>query len=693
MKEKLINFRYVFYPFLAFFFGIVMARKLFAGNLEIILLVLGLFAIITTFLLIKKLYKPLAVLIAFFFLGNGFYFLGENSFNRKEYMSKVSVVGRITDDIIDYDYSKVIVLDEVKIDGEKQSNLRLTIKNASSITIGDFVAFEGNVEKSKPFTLNSFNSTDLRDNVGYYAEARFQDIVFTGGYTKVDEKIRMAVKDSLYSSMSDKNAAISYAVLFGDKSGIDDLTEVAYQNSGIIHVLTVSGLHVGFLISLVYFLLKLCKLNKYVRFAVTTIFIFLYAFLCGFSPSVLRAGIMAIVLMLSKLFMRRYDSLNSLGTAGFAICMFSPLTALDVGFQMSFFCVCGIIMLAPMITKFLAKIIPYKIASLIALSLSAQIGILPFTASFGATINILSVFANLFVVPAFSIIYPFLFVVSFLSTFLPFLCGLLKVADYAFVAVNAIANFFGSTNLSIKLSPFKTSIIALYFITIMSIGKFVLRKPLIKFAMFCALALIMTVTFGLFLIPSKSQNAVYYLGNKSGASVVLENDSGERLVVGNSFMLSRYLSAYNIQKIDGFVATSYLGSEDLENLAQKGVRSFIGDKQNKNSPYFEIVEENKIVSFGDYQICFVSDNETSLGVNISFANYNIFLATTEKVDYNDSIIKNISPNIVFAKNIEQNNDFAVATQYKSEFSDFSLMKEGNMKLVYKHNRWIQRGID
>lgn len=689
MRDKIINFRYVFYPFLAFFFGITMTRKLFAGNLETILLVVGLFAILTGFLVWKRSYKILALLFVFFFVGNGFYYLGETSYYGKEYSSKVSVVGRITDDIVDYGYTMQVVIDNVKIDGNSEENLRLTIKNPStSIKAGDKIAFEGYVERSRPFTLNSFNSSDNRDSVRYRAEVNFNNVVITDGYLKFDEKVRLAVKNALYENMSEKNAGISYAVLFGDKTGVDELTENAYISSGIIHVLTVSGLHVGFLISLVYFLLKLCKANKIIRFVVTTIFIFFYAYLCGFAPSVLRAGIMAIVLMLSKLFMRRYDSLNSLGIAGFAICLFSPLTALDIGFQMSFFCVAGIIILSPTITKFLSRFIPYKIASLIALTISAQIGILPITATFGATVNILSIFANLIVVPMFSIIYPVLFLISFLATFLPFIGKLLVIIDYALIAVNAIANFFGSSNLSFNTSPFKTAIVSLYFITIMAIGKFVMTKSVVKFAVFSILALVMTVTFGLFLIPAPKSNSITFVGNKTSASVILENTQGRRLVVGESYMLSRYLSAYSLDYVDGFVALDYLGNEDMEEMIDEGIQTFMGNAENENNPNFVTLEEDTAHSFGGYKIKFV----TGGGVQITFDEIDIFVATNDEIDYNNLVLEDFSPDIVFSKSGSGECDYICATQLAGD-GDYNLSKNGNMKFVFNGEKIIMRGID
>lgn len=627
-------------------------------------------------------------------LGNGFYFLGATTFNVKDYSLPVAVVGRVCDDYVDYGYSKSIVLDDVKINGKPSANVRLVVKGVGEeIEIGDLVAFESMLEKSRPFTLNSFNSSDLRDGVRYHAQISNSDLTISKGYKKIDESVRQTIKSRLFANMSEKNAGICYAVLFGDKSGIDDLTETAYKNSGIIHVLTVSGLHVSFLISLVFFVLKLCKANKWTRFALTTFFIFCYAFLCGFTPSVLRAGVMAVVFMLSKIFGRRYDSLNSLGIAGFVICLFSPLSALDLGFQMSFFCVAGIIMLAPTITKFLSKFIPNKIAGLIALSISAQIGVLPIMASFGSAVNILSVVANLLIVPAFSVLYPLLFVVSFVSALLPFVGRLLIVIDYAFVCINAVANFFASSGLTFSLSPVKTAIASLYFIAVMVLGKFLMAKSFIKFFIFSFVVMIATISFCMFLIPSPAKSQVCIIGNSSEASVVIENKQGERLVVGQSFMLTRFLNAYGNRQIDGFIALDYVGEDDFETLSSRGVQSFWGGEENLANQNFRHMESEIEYLLGQFKFKIFERNDQTTGVMIFVDGQNIFVASGGNIDYNYNIINSVKPSLVLADDNLEIENALVVSKNRSKTSDYSLSRNGNMKFKLYKQKWIMRGLD
>ena len=182
-----------------------------------------------------------------------------------------------------------------------------------------------------------------------------------------------------------------------------------FSLAGISHILVVSGLHVGFLVGMIFGLLRLLKLKRIPSTIITFIILLLYNIVCGFSPSVVRASIMAIVLMLSKVFGGEYDGLNSLGLAGFITLLIQPLFVFDYGFLMSYGCVAAIYLLCPTLTKLFRKFLPRKAGDLIAVSISASLGFLPFLAMFASKVNLLSPFINLLIVPIFSIFFPISF--------------------------------------------------------------------------------------------------------------------------------------------------------------------------------------------------------------------------------------------------------------------------------------------
>ena len=471
--KKLIHFRPFFYSFLILTLAIACAKFVFDGNVSYIILVCGVLAFLVTFCIWRRKIACLVILLIVFGFGIGWYFLGISTFQGKEYSGEYQIVARVSDDISysEYGQSCNVVLKGVKINGNKAKNIyaKLSFEDKEEIKIGDIISFSAEVERVKPFQLGSFSSFYYRDNVGYSTEISSSQISILKNKMTIDEKIRQKVKTRLSGT---KNGAIMYAVLFGDKSDVSDDVKTAFANSGVVHLLTVSGLHISFLIALLGFVLKKCRVRGWANILVCAGFVVFYSFLCGFTPSVLRAGIMGLVLCMATAFGKRYDGLNTLGLAGILILLVKPLFALDVGFLMSFFCVFSIFALCPIFEKLFGKFLPKKVATGIAVSLSAQIGILPFALQISEGVNLLSVFANLLIVPIFSVVYPLLFVTTLLVLAVPIFGFFLKVSDFGFVVVCKLAEFFGQTRTIVNVEPFDVLTIAFGFLLVLSLSRF-----------------------------------------------------------------------------------------------------------------------------------------------------------------------------------------------------------------------------
>lgn len=555
--KKFLNFRYPFYCFLALLFGAVVAKGLYAGVVETIIIVGVALLFVAIMSVCYRKFLPLLMIIVFFFVGNGAFFLGMTSFDNKEYEGEVAVVGRVTDTLFtsEENYSNVL-LEDVSIDGEKAKNVRLFVYGNGDVEVGDILAFSSTVEAVKPFNLGVFNLTSYRNKIGYSSSANFSDIVITEGNMKIDEAFRSSVKEALLGNMNERNAYIAYAVLFGDQSGIDDEVDEVYRNSGIVHVLTVSGLHIAFIVGALMLLLKLFKGNKFLSLAIISIVLLFYCYLCGFTPSVVRATIMAIVLLLSRMCNRPYDGLNSLAIAGFVIVCFSPLSTVDVGFLMSFFCVMFILLLAKPFTKLLSFVMPRKVASVMAVSISAQIGILPFTASFFSSFNFLSVFANFLVIPIFSIIFPALFVLAFLLSFMPFLGPVLVVFDYAFDLVFIIASFFSSTTLQVPLKPFSLSISTLIVIFFFTLSSFFVVKGIGRLLVCSSVAFMLVLSLIVPYLPTNNFTSVSFVESYSGQMIVLTSKDGGTLYYGDDYYYQTFSSQDRSYAVDYYLSES-----------------------------------------------------------------------------------------------------------------------------------------
>ena len=296
-----INFRPIVVIFLSFLFGIACARKLYSADVFFVVLVTVVLLSILVYSILKRKFVFLALAFIFFFIGNGSYFLSYNSFLGKEF-SNAQITGRVTDDITKEDGYYRLVIENVSADGEKVNNVTLYVWNPmEEIEVGDVVTYTGDLENVKLFTLNSFNTNALRSKVAYTSSVDGADLVLVSGGKTFDEKARAKIKEVLFENMSEYNAGVAFAVLTGDKTFVDETTEDAYRYSGIIHILTVSGLHVTFLIGLIAWVLKRCKVNRFVNFVLTFCLLLIYAYICGFAPSILRAMIMGLVLIAAGL--------------------------------------------------------------------------------------------------------------------------------------------------------------------------------------------------------------------------------------------------------------------------------------------------------------------------------------------------------------------------------------------------------
>ena len=173
------------------------------------------------------------------------------------------------------------------------------------------------------------------------------------------------------------------AELTGDKSAMDDGDYLAMQETGLAHLFAVSGLHCAFLVTL---LALLISRRQRLLCAVTIPLLLFYMVMVGMSPSVVRACIMQIFLLIAPLFRRGSDPLTSLAAALLVILLCNPFAAASVSLQLSFSATLGMVLLSPRLYKLLAgwykgKCRPLRAAlCFVAANLSATLSAVVFTA-------------------------------------------------------------------------------------------------------------------------------------------------------------------------------------------------------------------------------------------------------------------------------------------------------------------------
>ncbi|MGK7396948.1 MAG: ComEC/Rec2 family competence protein [Candidatus Cyclobacteriaceae bacterium M3_2C_046] len=199
--------------------------------------------------------------------------------------------------------------------------------------------------------------------------------------------------------------AITKALILGVKEELSAEIKQAYASSGAMHVLAVSGLHVGVIYGILLFLLGGIRNTTWGRwiFAVFSIMLlWFYALITGFSPSVTRAVTMFSFIIISQASRRQTNIYNTIAASAFLLLWFNPFLIESVGFQLSYLAVLGIIYLQPKIYSWFQpeSKITDKVWVLTSVSIAAQIATFPLTIFYFHQFPLWALVTNLMVIPA-----------------------------------------------------------------------------------------------------------------------------------------------------------------------------------------------------------------------------------------------------------------------------------------------------
>lgn len=203
---------------------------------------------------------------------------------------------------------------------------------------------------------------------------------------------------------SPNEAAVAKALLLGDKSSLSEDTRKNYTRTGAVHVLAVSGLHTGIIASIILGILGLVSWRKelgWLKLILFWIGLFTYAALTGFSPSVQRSAVMFGILFAGKILQRDANGFNSLGLSAIILLAFDPQLLFELGFQLSYCAVAGILAFYPSLRKRFASKNYWLNAfgELNAVSIAATIGTLPLTTFYFHQFPVYFLLSGMFAVP------------------------------------------------------------------------------------------------------------------------------------------------------------------------------------------------------------------------------------------------------------------------------------------------------
>lgn len=361
----------------------------------------------------------------------------------------VEAEGRVESIGGNLNYSVITVSCDL-IDGEKSDvNISVIYPKDSTADVGKRVKFKGELE----YSFDSYgkgNETFLTTFVGS-VEVNNPDNLFDKAICYLREKIRKAADTS-------SNSALATSLIIGDKTALpDDVTE-DFSKLGISHLLAISGLHLSIVVMSLYLFLKRIGAGRSISVFLSILLTVFYMSVTGFSVSVVRAGQMTIIYLITKLIRRANDSISALFTAGFFIVLESSWSLFSISFQLSFLATLGILMFLPPATDaydrllhdrkirrtIVHKILEYVIVSLYS-TLSATLFTLPVILIVFNEVSVISPIANLFAV----FFAKYYLMLAFIAVFLSFF-SLTFLSSFCFSVADVFATvlFFFTRNLA-----------------------------------------------------------------------------------------------------------------------------------------------------------------------------------------------------------------------------------------------------
>ncbi len=310
----------------------------------------------------------------------------------------------------------------------------------------------------------------------------------------------MKNRESIIKNLSKENFGVEelgviQALLLGKRNDISESTYSHYKNAGAMHILAVSGLHVGVLLLLLQALLKpFTSLPKgeTIRLCLVVLLLWGYAFIAGLSPSVVRAVTMFTFFAYAQYLNRPTNSFNMIALSMFFILLINPLFLFQVGFQMSYAAVFFIVWIYPKLQQlwwpkyFLVR----KLWQLISVSLAAQLGVLPLSLFYFHQFPGLFFISNLVIVPFLGLILSLGFLTILLSSigYLPDL--LVLVYDSIVKGMNLVVSWVAShENFVLQDIPMNGLQMALWYIVIIGSVSFTI-KPKFKPILFVSIAIL-----------------------------------------------------------------------------------------------------------------------------------------------------------------------------------------------------------
>lgn len=524
--------------------------------------------------LLQKPYFAVAALLMAFTVGMLSYSLHYAPNNKQHYSHLLTVEAPIIKGIVSerikpnsyYEkyYFEITSVNKVSATGK----VLLSVPKDSAATIlhaGDMLITTAAPESiNRPLNPYQFDYAEYMEGQNI-----FHQLVLKGNYIKAGQAKNFSyysesIRNSLINSFKIHNYSantleVIKALLLGQRQDMDKELNDSYINAGVIHILAISGLHIGILYMLLNFLLKPLKRmgskGRIINLVIILSFLWMFAVISGLSASVVRSVVMFSFISIGLFFNRSTSIINTLAVSMLVLLLARPGFLFDVGFQLSYAAVFSIVLLEPLYRKI--RISKYKAVNyftdVVAISVVAQIGVLPLSLYYFNQFPMLFPVANLIIIPLSTVALVTGLVVLFLNFVAPPLtiyAGMLL--DFVITGMNNFIRVIASLeNFVIKDISFTMWLNLLLYTILITMTLWLYKKTYIRtVSLLTAVLLFQAACFATQWNAAQHEELVVFHNRKSTMVAVSRNNaievhSNDALIAENKTVISYKKGMFN----------------------------------------------------------------------------------------------------------------------------------------------------
>lgn len=501
------------------------------------------------------------------------------------------------------------------IESNKYSRTKLLLKTNKILEYGDKVEVKGIYEKAEvQRNYKGFDYSQYLKTKGIYGILNGKDVKVISkdnenNIEKIVYEVNKKTKENIRKLFDEKKANLLIGILLGDNKELDDNIIENFKNSGVYHILAISGTHISYIIFFLELVINQLSIDKRIRKILLIIGIIFFTLLTDSGVSVIRASIMAIMGIVANISYRKNDNINNIAISMLIFLIINPFVILDISFQLSYGGVIGIILLEKRYEKFFKRLIHIeKLNKAICTILSAQTIIINILIVNYHTVSLTFLISNLFI----GIIIGPIIIIGFIIIIISFislkLAGIVAWMENILINILVtIAKFFGTMKLS-KIYVITPSIIFIvsYYILILKLSVFKdkkymkLQQTLIKHKKMIVISIIIIIIAKC--IFNFQCLRVYFIDVGQGDSTLIVTPSNKKMLIDtggstkeNSYDVGEqivlpYLLNRRIKKLD-YVMISHFDSDHCEALLtiMDGIKikNLIISKQIESTNLFE----------------------------------------------------------------------------------------------------------